>query len=90
MALQAVRQVWQLDISNYSRYESILLALWPSSFLLLPFERTPWLGLGLSILINAALYAAIAASLCMYLRSRSIPWLTLPSLYVLYCVAVLK
>ena len=90
VALHLLRQFWQLDVSNYSRYESVLLILWPSSFLLLPFERVPWLGLVLSILINAAIYAAIAASLCMYLRSRSLPWLTLPSLYVLYCVAVAR
>lgn len=75
---------------DYAVYEALLLIFWPSSFLLLPFDPAPWFAIGLSILINAAIYAAIAGSLQMYVKSQSLPWLTLPGLYALYCLAVAR
>ncbi len=89
-ALVVLRQVWVIDVSNYSRYESIVLALWPSSLLLLPFEQSPLPGIALSVLINVVIYSTLLASVCMYLRSRSFSWLALPSLFILYGAIVLK
>jgi hypothetical protein len=85
-----MKQIWQLDVLNYPRYEALLLAFWPSSFLLLPFELVPWGGMLISILINSAIYSALATSIGAYLQWRALPWLVLPGLYLIYCIAVLK
>lgn len=85
-----LKNLGQLYVSHYFLYESLLLVFWPSSFALLPFERIPWVGVVISVLINAAIYAVLATSLCGYLRSRVLLWLAFPGLYLVYCFVLLK
>lgn len=62
--------------------ENVMLMLWPSSIMNMPFAEISVVALSLSVAINALAYAALGASFYGFWHRRSFASLTFPIAFV--------